>query len=606
MGGSAAEPSLLRFFTAGSVDDGKSTLIGRLLYECQGVYEDQLDAVQKATPAGSGDLELAYITDGLRAEREQGITIDVAYRHFATPRRRFIIADTPGHEQYTRNTVTGASTADLAVVMLDARKGVLPQTRRHAFIAYLLGIRDFVVVVNKMDLVGYSRDVYDAICFAFREFTGTWDLESLVFIPVSALNGHNVVRPGGTMPWHQGPVLLEHLENITVAPARNLDHVRMPVQYVIRRPDFRGYAGQLVSGILRPGDPALVLPSRRQTRVSALCSYDGNQAEAFPTMSITVCLEDEVDVSRGDMLVDPTQVPAVDTRFGATLVWMSDKPLRIDQPYLIKLATQQVCASVTRLHHIVDIGTMAPLGGNSLRLNEIGEVSMESQRALVFDCYRQNRATGAFILIDFLSNETVAAGMISGSAANSAAVTAPAMRDEADVERDGAVVWFTGLSGAGKTTISRSLCDELIARGHRVELLDGDIVRKHLSKGLGFSRDDREENIRRIGFVARLLSRNGVIAVVSAISPYRLTRDEVRREIPKFLEVYVNAPLDVCEQRDPKGLYKQARTGQLLHFTGVDDPYEPPLAPEIECHTDRETVEECVARVLELIENRLH
>jgi bifunctional enzyme CysN/CysC len=588
---------LLRLITAGSVDDGKSTLIGRLLYESQGVYEDQLHAVRNATPAGRG-LELAFITDGLRAEREQGITIDVAYRYFATPRRKFIIADAPGHEQYTRNMVTGASTADLALILLDARKGVLPQTRRHAYIASLLGIRHLLVVVNKMDLVDFQREVFDAICTEFRAFTASWEIADLRFIPASALRGDSIVKLGEAMPWYDGPTVLEHLETVPVSRDHNFDDLRIPVQYVIRQPDFRGYAGQVASGVVRVGDPVLVLPSGRLTRVARLTSYDGDQAEAFAPMAVTVCLADAVDVSRGDMLVDPQRVPSVGQRLAATLVWMSETPLRIGQPYLIKLATQQVCGTVTYLRHALDIRTLGPVRRPTLTLNEIGEVEIDTHRVVAFDAYRRNRATGAFIVMDLLSNATVAAGVISGSA--------PGAGVPAEIQpRRALAVWFTGLSCSGKTTISRAVRERLAAQGHQVELLDGDIVRKHLSKGLGFSREDREENIRRIGFVARLLADHGVIVLVAAISPYRDTRDEVRRSIGDFVEVYVNAPLEICEQRDDKGLYQQARAGKIRGFTGIDDPYEPPLAPELECRTDRESVEECVEKVLGVLTERL-
>jgi bifunctional enzyme CysN/CysC len=590
---------LLRFVTCGSVDDGKSTLIGRLLYESRGVYEDQLQAVRNATPAGSRDgLELAYITDGLRAEREQGITIDVAYRYFSTPRRKFIIADAPGHEQYTRNMVTGASTADLALILVDARKGLLPQSRRHAYIASLLGIRHLVVAVNKMDLVDFRRDVFERIEADFRAFTGAWDLANLQFVPVSALLGDGVVAPGAAMSWYEGPTVLECLETAPVSQTHNLEDLRIPVQYVIRTADFRGYAGPVASGVLRPGDPILVLPSRQLTRVSRLCWLGGDRTEARPPMAVTVCLEDDLDVSRGDMLVDPQRVPTVGRRFVATLVWMSEAPLRIGQPYLVKLGAQQVCGTVTALRHAVDLRTLEPIERPTLQLNEIGVVEMETHRAVIFDEYARNRATGALIVIDLLSNATVAAGVISGSEA----VAEASGRAE---PRRGLTLWFTGLSGAGKTTISRAVEERLVARGYQVESLDGDIVRKHLSKGLGYSREDREENIRRIGFVARLLARNGVIVTVAAISPYRATRDEVRRSIGEFVEVYVNAPLEVCERRDEKGLYRQARAGQIRGFTGIDDPYEPPLAPEVECRTDRESVEESVERVLRALSGRL-
>jgi len=581
---------LLRFTTAGSVDDGKSTLIGRLLHDTRGVYEDQLESVRKASRDSNAEgFDLSLITDGLRAEREQAITIDVAYRYFQTPRRKFIIADTPGHEQYTRNMATGASTASLAVILLDARHGVLQQSRRHAYIAALLGIRKLAVAVNKMDLVDFRQDVFERIRDEFVAVALKLGVEEPFFVPVSARDGDNVARRGARTPWYEGPSLLEYLENVEVEPAGSDGPLRFPVQLAIRpHLDFRGYAGQIVSGRLRVGDRVLALPSGLESRVASL---------EDPEVCPTVCLVDQIDISRGDMLVDPAAPPSVGCEFAATLIWMAAEPLRAESAYLLKHTTRQVCADVRSVRHVMDMRTLDPGPAAELKLNDIAEVEIETHHPIFFDPYKENRTTGSFILIDMISNRTVAAGMILEQLGRAPRTIAQ--------PHHGLTVWFTGLSGSGKTTLCRAVHERLAARGCRLELLDGDTVRKHLSKGLGFSREDRDENIRRIGFVAGLLTRNGVIALAAAISPYRAVRDEVRASIGDFVEVYVNAPLEVCEARDPKGLYRKARAGQLPAFTGIDDPYEPPLQPEVECRTDRETLEECIAKVLAAVGHAL-
>jgi bifunctional enzyme CysN/CysC len=595
---------LLRFTTAGSVDDGKSTLIGRLLHDTRGVYEDQLESVRKASrDSNAQGFDLSLITDGLRAEREQAITIDVAYRYFQTPRRKFIIADTPGHEQYTRNMATGASTASLAVILLDARHGVLQQSRRHAYIAALLGIRKLAVAVNKMDLVDFRQDVFERIRDEFGAVAAKLGVEEPFFVPVSARDGDNVVTRGARTPWYEGASLLEYLETVEVETAGSTGPLRFPVQLAIRpHLDFRGYAGQIVSGSLRVEDRVLALPSGLETRVASL---EG------PEVCPTVSLADQIDISRGDMLVDPSGPPAVGREFSATLIWMAAEPLRPESAYLLKHTTRQVCADVRSVRHVMDIRTLDPGPAAELKLNDIAEVEIETHHPIFFDPYRKNRATGSFILIDMISNRTVAAGMILGTnsgtdtSVRAAPKTRLGTRVSGPLPHRGLTVWFTGLSASGKTTLCRAVHERLAARGCRLELLDGDTVRKHLSKGLGFSREDRNENIRRIGFVAGLLTRNGVIALAAAISPYRAVRDEVRASIGDFVEVYVNAPLEVCEARDPKGLYRQARAGQLPAFTGIDDPYEPPFEPEVECRTDRESLEECIAKVLAAIDRAL-
>src|SRR5271165_5186811 len=552
---------LLRFTTAGSVDDGKSTLIGRLLHDTHGVYEDQLASVRKASPNG---LDLALITDGLRAEREQGITIDVAYRYFSTPRRRFIIADVPGHEQYTRNMVTGASTADLAVILLDVRKGVLPQTRRHAYLAWLLGIRRIVFAVNKMDSANYEQSAFDSACRQVSEFTPRIPGCHLYSIPVSALQGDNVVTGSELMPWFSGGSLLEYLERVSLGSVASLEEFRFPVQYVIRADgEFRGYAGQVAAGSVSVGDRVTVLPSRQVAAVRAIATYAGNLQRADCPASVTLCLDDHVDVSRGDMLVSSADPAMAAQQIQATLVWMSEVPLALNRPYLVKHTSQRVCAEVSRLVSKFDIRTLEYAGGaDELHLNEIGIVELETHRPLFCDTYEQNRTTGSFILIDPITNQILAAGMIVG--------WTDERRRQPMVQgatHRGVTVWFTGLSSAGKTTLSNAVYERLWAAGWKVELLDGDAVRQHLCKDLGFSKEDRDENIRRIGFVADLLTKNGVIVLVAAISPYRALRDEQRVSIGEFAEVYVNAPLVVCEQRDVKGLYKRARNGELHGFT---------------------------------------
>ena len=587
---------LLRLSTAGSVDDGKSSLIGRLLYDSGGIYDDQLQAIGRASRNGA--LELAFVTDGLRAEREQGITIDVAYRYFSTKRRKFIIADTPGHEQYTRNMATGASTAQVSLVLMDARKGVLPQTIRHAFIAWLLGIRNFVVVVNKMDLVGFREDVFEGIRRQFESLQDRLDGAHFYFVPVVATDGDNVVQPSKRMDWFNGPSVLEYLETVPVAESANGRPFRMPVQHVIRAEDYRGYAGQIVSGSVAVGDEIEVFPSHRKVRVARIPSFQGDLTEAFAPMSVSLCLDDHVDVSRGDVLADTANPPQSSRAFRARVVWMSEMPLAANRPYLLKHMSQIVCGEVTRIHSRLDLTNLSEQPAVSLGLNDIGIVTLQTHRSLFCDPYQVDRKTGSFIFVDPITNLTVGAGMIEEVQEDRASRARTAIPD-------GVTVWLTGLSSAGKSTLSRAVYERLWARGHRVELLDGDEVRQHLSRGLSFSKEDRNENIKRIGFVAEMLARHGVIAIVSAISPYREVRDEVRARITNFLEVYVNAPIGTCEERDVKGLYRRARAGEIPGFTGIDDPYEPPLSPEVECRTDRETIAESAQKIVDAVEARL-
>jgi bifunctional enzyme CysN/CysC len=594
----STERDMLRFMTAGSVDDGKSTLIGRLLYETNGVYDDQFSAIRNASVSGNGNPDLSLITDGLRAEREQGITIDVAYRYFSTPKRKFIIADTPGHEQYTRNMATGASTAELAVILVDARKGVLKQTRRHALMVWLLGIRQIIVAINKMDLVNFDAKVFSAVCQDFRLLASTFGNTQVHFVPLSALTGENVAGGTGSMPWYQGPTLLELLESALVEP-RPSSALRFPVQNVIRpNQDFRGYAGRVVSGRLKPGQRVIAFPSRRHATVKEIHLFDRELEEAIPSRSVVLTLADYIDLGRGDMLADPESEPTVSTRVSACVIWMSSVPLRMDGTYLVKHTTQVLCGKFLQLNHKIDINTFEKVPASTLHLNEIGTAEIELQRAIYCDSYEQDRTTGSLIVIDPLSNDTVAAAMITKAMPQSSSelVEDSAPRPFTSRQR-GFAVWFTGLSGAGKTTLCTAVQTELLAIGLKVEVIDGDLIRQHLCKDLGFSREDRNENIRRIAFLAHLLARNGIIVLVSAISPYREARNAARQTIGDMIEVYVSAPLNVCETRDPKGLYKKARAGAIKHFTGIDDPYEPPLDPEIICETEHESVRESTAKV---------
>jgi bifunctional enzyme CysN/CysC len=589
--------SLLRILIAGSVDDGKSTLVGRLLHDANAVYEDQLESVRR--PSSNG-LELAFLTDGLRAEREQGITIDVAYRYFSTDRRKFILADAPGHDQYTRNMATGASHSELAIILADARKGVLLQTRRHAYICSLLGIRHIVLAVNKMDLVGFEEAVFLRIRKEFEELARPLGFAEITAIPVSALRGDNIVERSWDMPWYRGDSLIELLETVDVgAPAD--EPLRLPIQVVLRgEGDFRGYGGQIASGHLKAGDTVLALPARVCAKISSVTGPDLREAEVRAPQSVTLRLDRPIDLSRGDMLVDPLDPPSTSRVFRAAVVWMSQTPLVAERPYLIRHTTRQVCAMVSKVENVFDLEGFEKAASDNVDFNGIGTVIVETHQPLYCEPYRANRSTGAFIFIDPSSNHTIGAGMISE-------VLDPGQDIEGQgiPTSDGLTVWFTGLSGAGKTTITQAVYEKLWAKGLKVEVLDGDVVRRQLSKDLGFSKEDRDENIRRIGFIAHLLNKNGVIVLVSAISPYRAIREEVRRTVGNFMEVYVNAPLPVCEQRDPKGHYRRARTGELAHFTGVTDPYEPPLKPDVECRTDLESLSESAAVVMKAIEERL-
>jgi bifunctional enzyme CysN/CysC len=594
---------LLRFITCGSVDDGKSTLIGRLLYESKMIFEDQLAALaadSRKVGTRGGALDFALLLDGLSAEREQGITIDVAYRFFSTDKRKFIAADTPGHEQYTRNMVTGASTADLAVILIDARKGVLTQTRRHSYLVSLVGIRRIVLAINKMDLVDYSEDLFARIARDYGEFASRIGLSDITCIPISAVLGHNIVRRAETMAWYHGPTLLEHLENVRVGDDVATKPFRLPVQWVNRpNPDFRGFAGSIVSGTVQRGDCIRVAPSGWQSRVARILVGDRDVEIAVAGQSVTVTLTDELDVSRGDVLAASHAPPAVADQFEATIVWLHDRPMLQGRSYLMKLATQMVPATVAPLKYKININTLEHVAARKLELNEIGVCAIELGRPIVFEPYRESRDLGGFILIDRISNTTVGAGLLHFALRRSHNVHWQALdvTKTARAELNGqkpCVVWFTGLSGAGKSTIANALEKRLHALGRHTYLLDGDNVRHGLNKDLGFTDADRVENIRRVAEVSRLMVDAGLIVLVSFISPFRAERRMARERLDtgEFFEVFVDTPLAIAEQRDPKGLYKKARRGEIKNFTGVDSSYEEPECPEIRVDTLQLTPEQ--------------
>ena len=608
--------SLLRFITCGSVDDGKSTLIGRLLYESKMLFEDQLAALEadsKKVGTRGGEIDYALLLDGLAAEREQGITIDVAYRFFSTDRRKFIVADTPGHEQYTRNMVTGASTADLAVILIDARKGVLVQTRRHSYLVSLLGIRHVVVAINKMDLVGYTEDVFRRIEAEYREFAQRIGLQDIVVMPISGVHGDNIVERSGNTPWYSGPVLMEHLETVEIDEQRlQREPFRLPVQWV-NRPnlDFRGFAGTIAAGVVRRGDEVRVLPSGRTSRVTRIVTAGGDLDEAVAQQSITLTLADEVDISRGDMLCHADSPAEVADQFEATLVWMSDQPMLRGRNYLMKLATKTVTATVLPLKHKVNVNTLEHVAAEKLDLNEIGVVELELDRAVAFDTYARNRDTGGFILFDRISNHTVGAGMLHFALRRADNIHWQAVEVNQAARRQinghgSAVIWLTGLSGAGKSTLANLLEKRLHAAGKRTYLLDGDNVRHGLNKDLGFTAADRVENIRRVAEVSRLMVDAGLIVITAFISPFRAERRMARDLMGEgeFIEVHVDTPLEVAESRDVKGLYKKARRGELKNFTGIDSPYEAPESPELRIDTTTLSPQAAVERIYDLLATR--
>lgn len=598
---------LLRILTCGSVDDGKSTLIGRLLYDSHMIYEDQLEKVAKDSKVyGTTDdgFDPALLTDGLKAEREQGITIDVAYRYFSTDKRKFIISDCPGHEQYTRNMVTGASTCNLGTILIDARHGVITQTKRHSFICSLLGIKHVVVAVNKMDLVDWSEEVYDQIVKDYNAFVARLGFADIHFIPISALKGDNVVEHGDNLSWYDGPTFMHHLENVNISADRNLIDMRLPVQYVLRpNLDFRGFSGTMASGVVRVGDKVASLPSRRTTKVKAIYGPDGQVAEAFAQQAVTVTLEDEIDVSRGNMLVPVNNVPNIGNEFEAMVVWMHEGAAQAGKSYLIKHTSNMVPGVLSDIRYKVDVNTMKreknttdDRAVTSLEMNEIGRCQITLHRPIAFDSYEKNHATGAFIVVDRLTNVTIGAGMIvnrivskpgqkkdpvSKNIVKSDSLVSAEDRQKL-LNQKGTTIWLTGLSGSGKSTVAKVLEKELMAQGHLCYVLDGDNVRHGLNRDLGFSMEDRKENIRRIAEVAALMNDAGVIVITAFISPYISDRAAAREVVgdDSFFEVFVDTPIEVCEQRDPKGLYKKARAGEIQQFTGISDPYEAPEAAD--------------------------
>jgi bifunctional enzyme CysN/CysC len=609
------QKDLLRFLLCGSVDDGKSTLIGRLLYESQALYADQLAALEadsKRVGTQGDELDFALLTDGLAAEREQGITIDVAYRHFSTERRHFIVADTPGHEQYTRNMVTGASTADCAVILIDASKGVLTQTRRHTYLVWLLGIRHVVVTVNKMDAIGYDETTFRAIEREYAKAARTIGLEDVTVMPVSALRGDNVLVSSERLAWYQGPSLMEYLETVQPESEAHTADLRLPVQWVNRASsDFRGFAGTVVSGTVAPGDKVVIMPSGRTSQIARVVTQEGDLERAVAEQAITVTLTDEIDTSRGDVIASAESPPEVSDQVQATIVWMHDEPMLRGRSYLLRIGSATVTATVAPLKHKVNVDSLEHVAATKLELNEIGVCDLELSRPIAFDPYRENRDMGGFILIDRITNDTVGAGMIHFGLRRAQNISWQDLTVDraARAERKHqtpCVMWFTGLSGAGKSTIANRVETELHARGQHTYMLDGDNVRHGLNRDLGFTDADRAENIRRVAEVAKLMIDAGLIVLVSFISPFRSERAMARAlfEEGEFFEIHVDTPLAVAEERDPKGLYEKARRGELKHFTGIDSPYEPPEAPELRIDTTDVSPPEAATRIIALLEAR--
>jgi len=616
---------MLRFLTAGSVDDGKSTLIGRLLYDSKMIYEDQLATVMKDSSihgTTGDDFDPALLTDGLKAEREQGITIDVAYRYFSTDMRNFIICDAPGHEQYTRNMATGASHCDLAIILIDARHGVLPQTKRHSFIATLLGIRHLVVTINKMDAVDYNEGIYRQIRKDYEGFAAKLEVNDIHFMPISALKGDNVVEASRHMPWYRGAPLLSYLENVELATDRNLIDLRLPVQYVLRPDlDFRGFCGTIASGILRKGDDVMALPSGKRSRIRSIVTFEGELDEAFAPMAVTVTTEDEIDISRGDMIVHVNNNPHVGNEFDAMIVWMSEKPLKPGTQYFLKSTSNTIPATVKDLRYQFDINELKRLPAPDMQLNAIGRAAIHTHRPLCYDSYSRNRGTGSFVFIDRVTNATLAAGMIldrepselahtprSDSEPKSKHITphkglVSAESRVARLNQKPCTVWLTGLPKSGKTTIAYALEKRLFDDGYLPVVIDGENLRSALSTDLGFSADDRSENIRRAAAAAKLLNGAGLLVITAFVSPYAKDRELAREAIghDSFVETYVDAPLEVCRGRDTDGLYEKAEAGEITLFSGVTAPYESPVSPDVTIETDKTDVAEAVqALVLEL------
>jgi len=612
-----ADGDLLRFLTCGSVDDGKSTLIGRLLHDSKQIFEDQLSALAKDSVrhgTTGEEIDFALLVDGLEAEREQGITIDVAYRFFATPKRSFIVADTPGHEQYTRNMATGASNAQLAVILIDARKGVLVQTKRHSFICSLLGVRHVVVAVNKIDLVDYSQEVFDRIVAEYTSFASQLGFTSVMPVPLSARYGDNVVERSPKMPWYKGPALMDYLETVDVQSDTFDKAFRLQVQWV-NRPnlDFRGYAGTVASGRINKGDAVVVAASGKQTKVERIVTYDGDLESAEAGDAVTITLADEVDIARGDILVEPKARPEVSDQFAAHVIWMTDEPLLPGRSYFLRVGTKTVPATVTTIKHKIDVNTRDHLAATTLHLNDIAFCNISTSVPVAFDPYSDNRKTGSFIIIDRFNNQTVGAGMIDfGLRRGTNIHWQPLLIGKAEraglKQQKPAILWFTGLSGSGKSTVANIVEQTLNLTSHHTMLLDGDNVRHGLNRDLGFTEVDRVENIRRVGEVARLMVEGGLIVLCSFISPYRADRQMVRQLVQdgEFVEIFVDTPVEDCMKRDPKGLYAKAKAGQLKNFTGVDAPYEAPEQPEIHLQTVGKTPAQLAKEILDyLLEHKV-
>ena len=618
---------LLRFLTCGSVDDGKSTLIGRLLHDTKMIYEDQLAAVKRdSVKMGTtgGEIDLALLTDGLKAEREQGITIDVAYRYFSTDRRKFIIADTPGHEQYTRNMATGASTCQLAIILIDARHGVMPQTRRHSLIVSLLGIKHVIVAVNKMDLVSYGQETFEKIKADYTGFVAKLDIPDVQFIPLSALKGDNVVEKSDEMPWYQGPPLLNYLETVHIASDRNLTDMRFPVQYVLRpNLNFRGFAGTLASGIIRKGDEVIALPSGRRSKVKSIVTYEGELEEAFSPQAITVTLEDEIDVSRGDMLVHPGNEPHVSSNIEAMVVWMAEKPFVSGKNYWIKQTTRLVSGELAELRYGVEVNTLEKRPATQLAMNEVGHVLLSLNQPIAYDPYKSNSATGAFIIVDRLTNNTVGAGMILepgdrrttgdhwGQESASKKLKAPESsitltQREQRFSQKAVTILLTGLTGSGKADVAYALEKKLFDAGRAVTVLYGQNMRQGLCRDLGFGADDRSENLRRSAEVAKILNDAGLICLCAFVAPHAAVRDKARQVIgaDRFVEVYLSAPLEFCRQRDQSGAYELAAAGKIAQFPGVSAAFEPPKNPDLILPTHQISTEEAVERILQLLKEK--
>lgn len=606
---------LLRFITCGSVDDGKSTLIGRLLYESKLIFEDQLATLEndsKKMGTQGEEIDFALLVDGLAAEREQGITIDVAYRFFTTERRKFIVADTPGHEQYTRNMATGASTADLAVVMIDARKGVLTQSRRHSLIVSMLGVRHVVLCVNKMDLVGYDQEVFDAIVVDYNNLAQTLGIENVTSIPVSALKGDTIIEHGPNMPWYIGPTLMDHLETVEFVAHELSLPFRLPVQWVSRpNLDFRGFSGQIASGTTKPGDRIKILPSGAESTVTSIVTFNGNLDAAVAGQSVMLTLADEVDVSRGDVIATADAPLEVSDQFEAKILWMSSKPMLPGRIYMMKIGTRTVQCTPASPKYAINVNTHEHMAARKLNLNEIGVCNIVLDREIAFDAYKDNRATGAFILIDRLSHETVGMGLLNFALRRASNIHVQAMQigkyERATQKNQKPVIlWFTGLSGSGKSTIADIVAQKLYKLNRHTMSLDGDNVRHGLNSDLGFTDADRVENIRRTAQVAKLMVEAGMITLVSFISPFRSERQMARElvEPDEFIEVFIDTPLDVAEQRDAKGLYKKARAGEIKNFTGIDSPYEAPEVPDIHVDTMKTTPEEAADAIVRWLDDR--